>query len=119
MDGCSSQQCSISHRELRPRNLAAQDPQLMPEHEEFDVFHVQAAPATNQRTQQSSDGEVEEGEGHAADPPNPLTPPRRHRYWHPSRLSSDTSQGRYLAMSTVAVWSSVSPTGRCSRFRAR
>ena len=44
----------------------------------FDVFHIQAATATNKRAQQSPNGEVEEGEGHAADPPSPLAPKPRH-----------------------------------------
>jgi hypothetical protein len=30
------------------------------------------------------EGEVEEGESHAVDPPNLLAPPPRHRYWRPS-----------------------------------
>jgi hypothetical protein len=53
---------------------------------QLDVFFVQAAPATNKRTQQRPNSEVEKGEDHAADPPNPLTPPQRHRYWRLSRL---------------------------------
>ena len=44
----------------------------MPEHEQLDVFHVQAAPATDECAQHGPDGEVEEGERHATDPPNPL-----------------------------------------------
>jgi hypothetical protein len=39
----------------------------VPEHEQLDVFHVQAAPATNERAQQSPDGEIEEGESHATE----------------------------------------------------
>jgi hypothetical protein len=80
------QQRSVSHPELRPHHLAALDRQLVPEHEQLDVFHVQAAPATNERAQQSPDGEIEEGESHAADPLNPLAPSLRHRYWRPSGL---------------------------------
>jgi hypothetical protein len=32
------------------RNLAAQDPQLMSEHEELDISHVQAAPFSSAST---------------------------------------------------------------------
>ena len=71
----------VGDPELRPRNLAAQDRQLVSKHEQLDVFHVQAAPATNKRTQQSPNGEVEEGESHTADPPNPRRREQRHRYW--------------------------------------
>jgi hypothetical protein len=58
--GRSSQERPVSYPELWPPNLAAQDRQLVPEHEQLHVLHVQAAPATNQRAQQSPDGEVEE-----------------------------------------------------------
>jgi hypothetical protein len=84
MNGCGGQQCPVSHPELRPRNLSAQDRELVPQHQQLNVFHVQAAPATNKRAEQSPNGEVEEGEGHAADPPNPSRPALRHRYWRPS-----------------------------------
>jgi hypothetical protein len=84
MHGRGGQRRPISELELRPVNLPAQDRELVPQHKQLDVFHVQAAPATNERVQQSPNGEVEEGEGHAADPPNPLAPPQRYRYWRPS-----------------------------------
>jgi len=41
------------------------------QHEQLDVFHVQAAAATNKRSEQRPHGEIEEREGHAADPPSP------------------------------------------------
>jgi DNA-3-methyladenine glycosylase I len=70
----------------------------VPRHEELDVFHVQAAPATNERAKHGSDGEVEEGESHAADPLSPLAPPPRHRYW---RASGPTSV--YALMQNVGM----------------
>jgi hypothetical protein len=44
-----SQECSIRHPELRPPDLAAQDRQLVPQHKQLDVFHIQAAPTPNKR----------------------------------------------------------------------
>ena len=70
MNGRSSKQRSISHIELRPHNLAAQDLELMPQHQQLNVLHVQAAATPNKRRQQRPEREVEKGEGHAADPPN-------------------------------------------------
>lgn len=84
MDGRCGQQCPISHPEFRPRNLSAQDRELVPQHQQLDVFHVQAAPTTNKRAQQSPNGKVEEGEGHTADPCSESPPEQRHRYWRPS-----------------------------------
>jgi hypothetical protein len=52
----------------------------------LDVFHLQAAAATNKRAKQSPHGEVEEREGHAADPPSPHAKERRHQFWRPSRF---------------------------------
>ncbi|MGH8732509.1 MAG: hypothetical protein ACREVB_02380 [Burkholderiales bacterium] len=66
--GC--QQRSIDHRRLRPRDLAAQNLKLVPQHQQLNVSHVQAAAATNKRTQQRPKRKVKEGEGHAADPAN-------------------------------------------------
>jgi hypothetical protein len=69
MNSCGGQQCPVSHPELRSRNLPAQDRKLVPQHKQLDVFHVQAAPATNERAQQSPNSKVEKREGHAGDPP--------------------------------------------------
>jgi hypothetical protein len=57
MNGRGGQQSPVSNPELRPRNLAAEDLELVPKHEQLDIFHVQAAPATNKRAQQSPNGE--------------------------------------------------------------
>ena len=59
MNGRRGKQCSIGHAELRLRDLTAQDGELVPQHQQLDILHVQASPATNQRTKQSPDGEVE------------------------------------------------------------
>jgi hypothetical protein len=69
--GEGGQQGSISCAELRPCHLAAENLELVPQHQQFDVFHMQSAAATNQRTEESPKSEIEEGEDHAADPPSP------------------------------------------------
>jgi thioredoxin family protein len=43
----------------------------VPQYQQLYVLHLQAAAATNQRTQQSPKSEVEQGENHVADPPSP------------------------------------------------
>src|SRR5438128_11719525 len=84
MAGCGCQQGPISRTELRPRDLPTQDLELVAQHQQLDVFHMEAAAATNKCAKQSPHGEVEEGEDHAADPPNPNPNGRRHEYWRPS-----------------------------------
>ena len=54
-----------------PPDLPAQDLELVPKHQQLNVLHVQAAATSNKRTEQSPNGEVEERESHAADPPSP------------------------------------------------
>src|SRR5436190_1904071 len=84
MNGCGGQERPVSHPEFRPGDLPAQDRELVPQHEQFNVLHVQAATATDKRTQQSPNGEVEEGEGHTpilptsrADSATPISVPFR------------------------------------------
>src|SRR5919202_1390597 len=84
MNGSRGQQRPVSHPELRTLDLPAQDRKLVPQDEQLDVFHVQAAAATYERAQQGPKGEEEEGEGHAADPPSRLAPTWRRRYWRRS-----------------------------------
>jgi Bacterial regulatory proteins, luxR family len=88
MNGCGDQECWIRHPELRPSNLARQNLELVPQHQQLNVLHVSAAAAPNKRTQESPKREVEKGEGHAADPPNPRAEEKRHRYWRPSGRSN-------------------------------
>ena len=71
MAGCGRQQGPISRAKRRPRDLAAQDLELVAQHQQLDVLHVQTAAVTNKRAEQSPHGEVEEREGHTADPPSP------------------------------------------------
>jgi hypothetical protein len=81
---CGRQQGPINRPELRPNDLPPQDLKLMAQHQQFDVFHMQATTATHKRPEYSPHGEVEEREGHAADHPNPRPTERRHEYWRPS-----------------------------------
>ncbi len=57
MNCCRGQDRPIRHPDIRPPNLAAQNRKLMPEHEQLNVFHVEAATTTNKRAQQSPNGE--------------------------------------------------------------
>jgi hypothetical protein len=82
------QQGAIRHGELRPRDLPAQNLEFVPQHQQFDVFHVQAAAATNKRPEQRPHDEIEEGESHVADPPSLAANQARQQYWRPSAMLS-------------------------------
>ncbi len=69
------QQGSISCAKLRPRHLAAENLELVTQHEQLDVFHMKAAAAPNERTKQSPNSKVDEREDHAPILPA-LTQPR-------------------------------------------
>jgi hypothetical protein len=69
--GRSRQQRPVSRAELRPCNLSAQDLELVPQYQQLDLFHVEAAAAPNKRTEETPNGEVEEKKGHAVDPRKP------------------------------------------------
>src|SRR6266571_8154508 len=92
MTGEGRQQGSISCAELRPRHLATENLELVPQHQQLDVFHMQPAAATNERTEQSPKSEIEEGEDHTVDPPSPLAEQR-----------DDTNIGALQADAAVVV----------------
>jgi hypothetical protein len=75
--GCGRNKCPISRAELRPPDLAAQNLELVMEHQQLDVLHIQTTTATNKRPEQRPNSKVEEREDHAADPPN-LRPVAEH-----------------------------------------
>jgi hypothetical protein len=56
----SRKQGSINHPKFRPHDLPAQDLELVAQHQQLDVFHVQATTTTKERTEQSAHSEVEE-----------------------------------------------------------
>ncbi len=56
MNSRCSQQRPISEPKLRPRNLAAQEIELVPQHQQLDVLHVQAAAAPQKRPEQNDVG---------------------------------------------------------------
>jgi hypothetical protein len=60
MECCGRQQSAINHPELRPCDLPAQDLELVAQHQQLDVFHMQAAAAMHKRAEQRPQGEVEE-----------------------------------------------------------
>jgi hypothetical protein len=84
MASCGRQQGAINRPEFRPHDLPAQDLQLVAQHQQLNVLHMQAATATNKRAEQRPHSEVEKRESHAADPPSPRPTKRRHEYWRPS-----------------------------------
>ena len=59
MARCSRKQGPINHPKFRPHDLPAQDLELVAQHQELDVFHMQAATTTKERTEQSAHSEVE------------------------------------------------------------
>ena len=78
MAGRRREQGTISGAKLRPRDLAAQNLELVAQDQQLDVLHVQATTTPNERAEQGPDREVEEGEDHVADRPSPLAEGARH-----------------------------------------
>src|SRR5436190_681365 len=78
------QQCPINRPEFWSHDLPAQDLELVAQHQQLDVFHMQSPTATNKRAEQRPHGKVEKRENHAADTPSPRPTELRHEYWRPS-----------------------------------
>ena len=83
---CGRKQSPINRPELRPHDLPPQDLELVAQHQQLDVFHMQAPTATNKRAEQSPHSEVEKREGHAADTPSPRATGEATRILAPFRL---------------------------------
>jgi len=65
--------------------LAAVALDRVPQHQQLEIFHMQAAAATNQRTEQSPKSEIDEGEDDIADPRSPRPLERGDtKHWRPS-----------------------------------
>ncbi len=73
--GCK--QSPINRPEFRPHDLPPQDLELVAQHQQLDVFHMQSPTATNKRAEQRPHGKVEKRESHAADTPSPRPRERR------------------------------------------
>ena len=61
MTRCGCKQSPINRPEFRPHELPAQDLELVAQHQQLDVFHMQAPTATNKRPEYSPQSKVEEG----------------------------------------------------------
>jgi hypothetical protein len=101
--------------QVRPPNLAAQNLELVTQHQQLDILQIQAAATPNKCAKQSPKREVKEGEDHAADPPTPRPEGRRHEYWRPSRARdrSRRASGESLPRQNNSTPSS-SMSSRCS-----
>ena len=62
--GRPSEQGTIGGAKLRPRDLAAQDLELVTQDQQLDVLDVQTAATPNERSKQRPEREVEKREGH-------------------------------------------------------
>jgi hypothetical protein len=62
-------QCAIGRAKLRPRHLGTQNVRLVAQDQQLEVLHVQTAATSDERSQQRPEREVEERDGHIADPP--------------------------------------------------
>ena len=71
MAGRRREQGPISGAKLRPRAMTTQDLELVAQDQQLQVFDVQATTTPNERTEQSPEREVDEGERHTGDPANP------------------------------------------------
>ena len=61
---CRREQGTISGTKPRPRDLAAQDLELVAQDQQLDVLDVQATTTPNECAQKGPEREVEKGEGH-------------------------------------------------------
>jgi hypothetical protein len=93
MTRCRCEQGRISRPKVRPRDLPAQNLELVPQYKQLDVLQVQPAATPNERAKESPEREVEKGEDHAADPPSRRRAATRHEYWHPSAALSAFNDG--------------------------
>jgi hypothetical protein len=71
--GRCREQGPISCAKLRRRALAAQHRDLVAQDQQLEVLGVQATATPNECAQQGRERDIEEGEGHYRDPPNPPT----------------------------------------------
>jgi len=96
--GCK--QRSINHPEFRPHHLPTQDLEFLAQHQQLDASYVQAATATKKGAAQSAHGEVEKGEGHAADIPSLHSSERRQ---HDRRPSGETCNRTNASQEELAL----------------
>jgi hypothetical protein len=93
--GRRREQGTITRAKLRPSDLSTQNLQLVAQDQQLDVLDIQATATPNERAQQRPERDVEEREGHIADPPQtrpqegatrvlaPFRPLRRRPHTHP------------------------------------
>jgi hypothetical protein len=87
----------ISRAKLRRRALAAQHRDLVAQDQQLEVLGVQATATPNECAQQGPERDIEEGEGHHRDPPNPPTKGATRvlaPYRHPHSAQSGTKAWR-------------------------
>jgi hypothetical protein len=73
MAGRRREQGPISCAKLRRRTPAAQHRDLVAQDQQLEDLGVQATATPNECAQQGPERDIEEGEGHYRDPPNPPT----------------------------------------------
>jgi hypothetical protein len=73
MAGRRCEQGPINCAKLRRRALAAQHRDLVAQDQQLELLGVQATATPNECAQQGPERDIEEGEGHYRDPPNPPT----------------------------------------------
>ena len=112
--GRRREQGTIRGAKLRPRDLAAQDLELVAQDQQLDVLDVQATTTPNERAEQSPEREVEEGEGHVADPPSPRRRESATRVLAPFRSAWRRKFRRRVA-AAVAAEGAAGRGDRCDR----
>jgi hypothetical protein len=89
---------TVRGAKLGPRDLAAEDLELVAQDEQLDVLDVQASATANEGAQQGPEREVEKREGSPRRSSQPGPRRARHEYWHPSTLCTvKKSQATMLA----------------------
>ena len=119
INGRCGQQCPIGHPKLRSTNLPAQYLELVPQNEQLDVLHVQAAAAPTKRSKQSPKRQIKirrKPSRRSSQPVRPRTAPQILAPFRQAAIGSDGAREVYPPLFGALNWSS---STRGSRSRPR
>jgi hypothetical protein len=97
MTGRRCEQRAISGAKPRPRDLPAEYLELLAQDQRLDVLDIQATATADECTRQDLERDVEEGEGHTGDPPNPTAKPGK------TRVLAPFKRARLLLVAVLGV----------------
>jgi hypothetical protein len=99
--GRRREQGTISGAKLRPRDFATQNVQFVTQDQELEVLDIQTTATANEHSEQRPERDVEEREGHIADPPQTRPPEGATRLLAPFRGAVGPARRRAQARLSV------------------